>query len=45
MRVERRQESCHVCPGRIRVIVGRQVETLRSQVFAYMHPEDAERIR
>ena len=29
MRVERRQGSCHVCPGRIRVIVGRQVETLR----------------
>ena len=34
MRVERRQGSCHVCTGRIRAIVGRQVETLRSQFFA-----------
>jgi len=29
MRVERRQGSCHVCPGKIRMIVERQVETLR----------------
>jgi hypothetical protein len=29
MRVERRQWSCFVCPGRILVTVGRQVETLR----------------
>jgi hypothetical protein len=45
MRVERRQESWHVCPGRIRVIVGRQVETLRVNFFFCMNPEDAERIR
>ena len=43
MRVERRQGSYRVCTGRIRAIVGRQVETLRSQFFACI--QDAKRLR
>jgi hypothetical protein len=34
VRLDLRQGSCHMCTGRIREIVGRQVETLRSQFFA-----------